>query len=66
MTVYIVWDRRKMFLSSGLLSNTIEERMLRLQEVKTDLADAALGEGTGTKLQKMSVKEIKTLFGMKT
>jgi hypothetical protein len=35
--------------------------MLRLQEVKSDLADAALGEGTGTKLQKMSVKEIKTV-----
>ena len=35
--------------------------MLRLQEVKTDLADAALGEGTGMKLQKMSVKEIKTV-----
>jgi hypothetical protein len=36
--------------------------MLRLQEVKTNLADAALGEGTGTKLQKMSVKEIKTVW----
>ena len=33
--------------------------MLRLQEVKTGLSDAALGEGSGMKLNKLSVKEIK-------
>jgi hypothetical protein len=33
--------------------------MLRLQDLKTDLSDAALGEGSGTKLHKLSVKEIK-------
>lgn len=33
--------------------------MLQLQDVKTGLADAALGEGTGGKLHKMSVKDIK-------
>lgn len=33
--------------------------MLRLQDVKTGLADAALGEGTGAKLHKLSVREIK-------
>lgn len=33
--------------------------MLRLQDVKTGLAEAALGEGTGGKLHKLSVKDIK-------
>ena len=33
--------------------------MLRLQEVKTGLAEAALGEGAGGKLHKLSVKDIK-------
>lgn len=34
-------------------------RMLRLQDVKVGLAEAALGEGTGAKLHKLSVKDIK-------
>lgn len=33
--------------------------MLRLQETKTGLAEAALGEGGGVKLHKLSVKELK-------
>jgi hypothetical protein len=36
--------------------------MLRLQDLKTDLSDAALGEGTGKKLHKLSVKEIKQVL----
>lgn len=32
--------------------------MLKLQDVKTGLAEAALGEGAGGKLNKMSVKDI--------
>jgi SNF2 family DNA or RNA helicase len=64
--VHRLGQEKDVFVKRLVVKNTIEERMLRLQEVKTDLADAALGEGTGTKLQKMSVKEIKTLFGMKT
>ena len=33
--------------------------MLRLQDVKVGLAEAALGEGTGSKLHKLSVRDIK-------
>ncbi|KAF9007048.1 SNF2 family DNA-dependent ATPase [Cyathus striatus] len=47
-----------------VVENTIEERMLKLQDVKVGLAEAALGEGTGAKLHKLSVKDIKYLFGM--
>ncbi|OJA08757.1 hypothetical protein AZE42_08874 [Rhizopogon vesiculosus] len=64
--VHRLGQEKDVFVKRLVVRNTIEERMLRLQEVKSDLADAALGEGTGMKLQKMSVKEIKTLFGMKT
>ncbi|KAJ7131709.1 SNF2 family DNA-dependent ATPase [Mycena crocata] len=53
-----VWVKRL------VVENTIEERMLQLQDVKVGLADAALGEGTGGNLHKMSVKDIKQLFGM--
>lgn len=35
--------------------------MLQLQDVKTDLAEAALGEGGGVRLNKMSVKEIQAV-----
>lgn len=47
-----------------MVENTIEERMLLLQDVKVGLAEAALGEGSGAKLHKLSVKDIKYLFGM--
>ncbi|KAJ7662894.1 SNF2 family N-terminal domain-containing protein [Mycena rosella] len=53
-----VWVKRL------VVENTIEERMLQLQDVKVGLSDAALGEGTGGSLHKMSVKDIKQLFGM--
>ena len=33
--------------------------MLTLQDTKLGLAEAALGEGNGTRLQKLSVKQIK-------
>lgn len=33
--------------------------MLRLQDTKTGLAEAALGEGGGVKLHKLSVKELR-------
>ncbi|KIJ64280.1 hypothetical protein HYDPIDRAFT_175635 [Hydnomerulius pinastri MD-312] len=64
--VHRLGQEKEVFVKRLVVKNTIEERMLRLQEVKTNLADAALGEGSGVKLHKMSVKEIKTLFGMKT
>ncbi|KAH9925655.1 SNF2 family N-terminal domain-containing protein [Epithele typhae] len=47
-----------------VVHGTIEERMLTLQDTKLGLAEAALGEGSGTRLQKLSVKQIKDLFGM--
>ncbi|TFK37535.1 SNF2 family DNA-dependent ATPase [Crucibulum laeve] len=55
---------KPVYVKRLVVENTIEERMLRLQDVKVGLAEAALGEGTGAKLHKLSVKDIKYLFGM--
>ena len=38
---------------------TLLASMLKLQETKMGLAEAALGEGGGVKLHKLSVKELK-------
>ncbi|KAI0632702.1 SNF2 family N-terminal domain-containing protein [Trametes polyzona] len=62
--VHRLGQEKEVFVKRLVIHNSIEERMLKLQETKTHLADAALGEGSGTKLQKLSVKQIKDLFGM--
>ncbi|KAI0290312.1 SNF2 family N-terminal domain-containing protein [Russula brevipes] len=62
--VHRLGQEKDVLVKRLVVENTIEERMLRLQDVKTGLADAALGEGTGVKLNRLSVREIKALFGM--
>ncbi|KAI9451415.1 SNF2 family N-terminal domain-containing protein [Lactarius psammicola] len=62
--VHRLGQEKDVFVKRLVVEDTIEERMLRLQDVKMGLADAALGEGTGVKLHKLSVREIKALFGM--
>ncbi|KAI9457065.1 SNF2 family N-terminal domain-containing protein [Russula earlei] len=59
--VHRLGQEKDVFVKRLVVENTIEERMLRLQDVKTGLADAALGEGTGVKLHKLSVKEIQAV-----
>ncbi|KAL0564202.1 hypothetical protein V5O48_017851 [Marasmius crinis-equi] len=59
-----IGQEKEVFIKRLVVENTIEERMLKLQEVKTGLAELALGEGTGTKLSKLSMKDIKFLFAM--
>ncbi|KAJ7448480.1 P-loop containing nucleoside triphosphate hydrolase protein [Mycena galericulata] len=59
-----IGQEKEVWVKRLVVENTIEERMLQLQDVKVGLADAALGEGTGGSLHKMSVKDIKQLFGM--
>ncbi|KAF5325961.1 hypothetical protein D9611_000760 [Ephemerocybe angulata] len=59
-----IGQEKSVYVKRLVVENTIEERMLKLQDVKTGLAEAALGEGTGGKLHKLSVKDIKYLFGI--
>lgn len=47
-----------------VVAGTVEDRILELQEHKKKLADHSLGEGTGEKLKKFGVAELKMLFGM--
>lgn len=47
-----------------IVAGTVEDRILTLQEHKKKLADFSLGEGSGEKLKKFGINEIKMLFGM--
>ncbi|KAK0211484.1 SNF2 family N-terminal domain-containing protein [Armillaria fumosa] len=47
-----------------VISDTVEDRILALQERKQNLADGSLGEGNGKKIGKLSVKELANLFGL--
>ncbi|KAH8102694.1 SNF2 family DNA-dependent ATPase [Cristinia sonorae] len=62
--VHRLGQEKDVFIKRIVVRNTIEDRMLQLQETKTGLAEAALGEGGGIKLHKLSVKQLRTLFGM--
>ncbi|KAF7421162.1 hypothetical protein PC9H_011682 [Pleurotus ostreatus] len=64
--VHRLGQEKDVFVKRLVVRDTIEERMLKLQDVKTGLAEAALGEGSGGKLHRLSVKDIKHLFGMTT
>ncbi|KAF8958574.1 SNF2 family N-terminal domain-containing protein [Flammula alnicola] len=59
-----IGQEKEVYVKRLVVEDTIEDRMLRLQDVKVGLAEAALGEGTGAKLHKLSVKDIRYLFGM--
>ncbi|KAG8970320.1 hypothetical protein FRC03_009593 [Tulasnella sp. 419] len=48
-----------------IVRDSIEERILQIQEAKQDLADAAFGEGSG-KIRKLAIKDILKLFNMPT
>ncbi|GJE92995.1 SNF2 family N-terminal domain-containing protein [Phanerochaete sordida] len=62
--VHRLGQEKEVFVKRLVVDDTLEERMLKLQDTKTGLAEAALGEGGGVKLHKLSVKELKDLFGM--
>ncbi|KAI0797419.1 P-loop containing nucleoside triphosphate hydrolase protein [Irpex lacteus] len=62
--VHRLGQEKEVVVRRLVVNNTLEERMLHLQDTKTGLAEAALGEGTGLKLHKLSVRELKDLFGM--
>ncbi|OSD03838.1 hypothetical protein PYCCODRAFT_205289 [Trametes coccinea BRFM310] len=62
--VHRLGQQKDVFVKRYVIRDSIEESMLRLQETKTHLADAALGEGSGVKLHALSVRQIKDLFRM--
>ncbi|KAF8577549.1 hypothetical protein K439DRAFT_547840 [Ramaria rubella] len=62
--VHRMGQQKDVHVKRLIVRNTIEERILNLQATKQSLADAALGEGKAKKIKKMSVGELKALFGM--
>jgi SNF2 family DNA or RNA helicase len=47
-----------------VIENSVEDRILALQQRKQDLADGSLGEGKGKKLGRLSVRDLANLFGL--
>jgi SNF2 family DNA or RNA helicase len=47
-----------------LVPETVEDRIIALQDKKRDLIEAALDENTGRSLTRLNVQELRYLFGM--
>ncbi|KAL1744579.1 SNF2 family N-terminal domain-containing protein [Schizophyllum fasciatum] len=62
--VHRLGQTRKVRVERLVVDDTVEDRILKLQERKALLADGALGEGKGKKIGRLSVKELANLFGL--
>ncbi|KAL0578872.1 hypothetical protein V5O48_003105, partial [Marasmius crinis-equi] len=62
--VHRLGQRKDVQIQRLVIENTVEDRIMALQERKQNLADGSLGEGKGKKAGKMSVKELASLFGL--
>ncbi|KAJ7190933.1 SNF2 superfamily protein [Mycena pura] len=62
--VHRLGQNRKVLVRRLVIENTVEDRILALQERKQNLADGALGEGKGKKVGRLSVRELANLFGL--
>ncbi|KAF7350506.1 putative ATP-dependent helicase C23E6.02 [Mycena venus] len=62
--VHRLGQHRKVIVKRMVIANTVEDRILALQERKQSLADGSLGEGKGKKLGKLSVRELAELFNL--
>ncbi|KAH7105900.1 SNF2 family N-terminal domain-containing protein [Auriculariales sp. MPI-PUGE-AT-0066] len=57
-------QRKPVFVERLVIENTIEDRILDIQDRKQGLSDAALGEGRAKRQKRFSVAELRRLFGM--
>ncbi|KAH8116128.1 SNF2 family N-terminal domain-containing protein [Phellopilus nigrolimitatus] len=62
--VHRLGQTRPVVVERLVISNTVEDRVLALQEKKKNLADGSLGEGKGKKIGRLSVRELANLFGL--
>ncbi|KAF8589119.1 hypothetical protein K439DRAFT_1383733 [Ramaria rubella] len=62
--VHRLGQTRPVIVQRLVIEETVEARILALQDRKQNLADGSLGEGTGKKLGRLSVKDLANLFGL--
>ncbi|KAF8632872.1 hypothetical protein AX17_004720 [Amanita inopinata Kibby_2008] len=62
--VHRLGQTRPVHVQRLVISNTVEDRVLELQQRKQMLADGSLGEGAGKKIGRLSVRELANLFGL--
>ncbi|KAJ7128105.1 SNF2 superfamily protein, partial [Mycena filopes] len=62
--VHRLGQHRPVIVKRMVIANTVEDRILALQERKQSLADGSLGEGAGKKIGRLSVRELANLFGL--
>ncbi|KAJ7336392.1 SNF2 superfamily protein [Mycena albidolilacea] len=62
--VHRLGQHRKVIVKRMVIENSVEDRILALQQRKQDLADGSLGEGKGKKLGRLSVRDLANLFGL--
>lgn len=56
-------QKKEVFVSRFIVKDTVEQRILDLQRKKERIANAALGDGVGTNLGKLTQRELMGLFG---
>ncbi|KAJ7161127.1 SNF2 family N-terminal domain-containing protein [Mycena filopes] len=61
--IHRLGQTRPVFIHRVVIADTVEDRILALQERKQNLADGSLGEGNGKSCRALSRKELATLFG---
>lgn len=59
-----IGQTKKVSVHRLTINNTVEQRMLDIQNRKQLLADASLGEGSGKKIGKLTVADLANLFGL--
>ncbi|KAJ7721949.1 SNF2 superfamily protein [Mycena maculata] len=62
--VHRLGQTRKVIVRRLVIADTVEDRILALQERKQSLADGSLGEGKGKKIGRLSVRELASLFNL--
>jgi len=61
---YRIGQTKDVVVKRILVRNSVEEKVLALQQKKQALANAALGEGGAAKSSRMNEKDVRMLFGL--
>jgi len=62
--VHRLGQTRGVHVQRVVIADTVEDRILTMQECKQTLADGSLGEGSGKKIGKLTVEQLANLFGL--